>query len=375
MRKLALALALAVLCISAVAQSASAGQVYYDRAHMIPVFGWFPARNVDFATLPYQAATGKTVPFFTNHIKSPLDHNTYTFSIVGTDPTKNKVTTTLKYVPILLRVKFPDGTVLDPTKPGCNDTVSVEKRFLNSPLFDPDSVITSNGVNMGKSQIEDAFMRAEFYTLTKGTSYHVLLMQAHAPRVIDVNAPSGSTTQAGACAGSGHNLGMIDINGWDSLIVAQINKYVTTTEIPVVAAYNVVETEGGCCIIGYHNAYGRSGGTQVYSTGAYTDAGIFSGGIADIHAWTHELGELINDPFIDNATPAWGHVGQVSGCQNNLEVGDPLTGTPFLVKQDGFTYHPQELAFFSWFFRTKPLGTGGVFSFEGTFKTAQGACT
>ncbi len=74
--------------------------------------------------------------------------------------------------------------------------------------------------------------------------------------------------------------------------------------------------------------------------------------------------------------PAWGHVGQVSGCQNNLEVGDPLTGTPAVqVPLNGFTYHGQELAFFDWFFRTPSNGTAGKYSFEGTFTSAQGTCT
>jgi hypothetical protein len=62
----------------------------------------------------------------------------------------------------------------------------------------------------------------------------------------------------------------------------------------------------------------------------------------------HEIGEWMNDPFGNNPTPLWGHTGQVSGCQNNLEVGDPLTGTivPPVVMPNGFTYHLQELAFF-----------------------------
>jgi len=82
----------------------------------------------------------------------------------------------------------------------------------------------------------------------------------------------------------------------------------------------------------------------------------------------------MDDPFIDNATPAWGHTGQVSGCQNNLEVGDPLTGIPYTVTLNGFTYHPQELGFNSWFYRTPATGTGAEFSYKGTFETAQGAC-
>lgn len=359
----------AVFCVAVFAQSASAAQSKYGT----PVFIQMPTRNVDYSSLLAQRNANRTIAFFQNSVVSPLDGHTYTFRIAGTDPTINKVSTTIKYVPIALRVHFSDGTVLDPSLPGCNDTVSVSDRFFGGPLFNK-VPLKSNGVNVGKVQIIDGFQRAEFWSSVMGTNYHLKLAPAAAVRVIDVNAPSGSTTQAGACAGSGHRLGEIPINGWDSIVVQMTNMFAKTTQLPIVAAYNVVETAGGCCIIGYHNAYGRPGGTQTYATGAYTDAGIFSGGLQDIHAWTHEIGEWANDPFINNATPAWGHVGQVSGCQNNLEVGDPLTGTPFLVTFNGFTYHPQELAFFDWFFRTPSMGTKGKYSFEGTFTTAQGAC-
>jgi hypothetical protein len=62
----------------------------------------------------------------------------------------------------------------------------------------------------------------------------------------------------------------------------------------------------------------------------------------------------MDDPLVNNATPAWGNIGQVTGCQSNLEVGDPLTGTAFTATLNGFTYHPQELVFFSWFSRDVP---------------------
>jgi hypothetical protein len=189
-----------------------------------------------------------------------------------------------------------------------------------------------------------------------------------------VNAPAGSQTASGVCAGSAHDIGEIDINAYDSLVQAIVNKYAKPNQLPLVLSYNTFETEGGCCIIGYHNAYSRPGGVQTYAISAYNDAGIFSVPIEDIHAWQHEIGEWMNDPFINNATPAWGHIGQVSGCQNNFEVGDALTGTPYLIKYNGFTYHPQELVFYSWFYRVPSTGTGGLFSFEGTFKAAQGAC-
>jgi hypothetical protein len=80
----------------------------------------------------------------------------------------------------------------------------------------------------------------------------------------------------------------------------------------------------------------------------------------------------MNDPLGSNATPPWGGIGQVAAgsCQDNFEVGDPLTGTLFAIALNGYTYHMQELAFFSWFFNsptTASLGAGGVFSSNGTF--------
>ena len=69
------------------------------------------------------------------------------------------------------------------------------------------------------------------------------------------------------------------------------------------------------------------------------------------------------------------HIGQVAGCQTNLEVGDPLSGTNLTVATSGHTYHPQELAFFSWFYHSSPsLGVNGLFSNNGTFTSSAPAC-
>jgi len=361
---------LAIVALALCSHSALAAQRYYGT----PVYVTGIPDHVNYATLGEQAMSGSTVPFFQNTVTSPLDGHSYTFQIVGTDPTQPPASTTITYVPVAVVVHFSNGAVLDPRQPGCNDTIPVKTRFFKSPLF-TNVNLTSNGVNVGLTQIIDGFQRAEFWSMVGGTNYHVLLAPSGSIKVVNINAPAGSTAVAGACAGSNHDLGEIPFFGWDSIVRTEVNKFAQTNQLPVIMAYNVVLTSGGCCIIGYHNAYGRTGGTQTYAYGAYTDARICrSRGIQYTHAYTHEIGEWANDPFVDNATPAWGHVGQVSGCQNNLEVGDPLTGTPFIVHKGGFTYHPQELAFFSWFFRTPSSGTGGLFSFEGTFKSAQGAC-
>jgi len=82
----------------------------------------------------------------------------------------------------------------------------------------------------------------------------------------------------------------------------------------------------------------------------------------------------MNDPYDVNPTPAWGHVGQVSGCQNNLEVGDPLTHThtSSIVGKNGFTYHLQELAFYSWFYGAPSVAIHGWFSDNATFMSDAG---
>ena len=363
-----------VLAVAMLVQAASAGVVQqrgYKARYLV-----FPPRKVDVRALQRQAATGLTVPFFTNSIVSPLDSNTYQFSIMGTDPTLAPATTWINYFPIALRIHFPDGTVLDSTQPGCGDTVSVMDRFFGSPLFKY-SPQSSNGVNLGSVQLTDALQRAEFWSMVHGTQYHVRLASMRTPLVVDVNAPADATTGTGECPGTGHNLGMIDVNEYTTLLQNVIAQNVRTTGVlPVILAYNTVQTEGGsCCIIGYHSSYARNGGTEVFSTGAYTDIGEFGSSFGDITAWSHEIGEAFNDPFGNNATPAWGHIGQVPGCQANLEVGDPLTGTQYTDVYNGFTYHPQELVFFSWFFRTPSTGTGGLYSLKGTFTSTQGTCT
>jgi hypothetical protein len=86
----------------------------------------------------------------------------------------------------------------------------------------------------------------------------------------------------------------------------------------------------------------------------------------------------MDDPSGTNPTPVWGHVGQdPNSCQANLEVGDPLTNTNLAITAaNGRTYHPQELTFFSWFYRQVPsIGVNGFYSLAGTFRSPSKVCT
>jgi hypothetical protein len=347
---------------------------------------------LDVATLQQQAKSGATVPFWTSSITSPLDNVTYTTSMVGKDIASH-ASVDIQYVPIMLRLHFAGGVVLDPTATACGDNVGVATRFFNSPIFKPSGVV-SNGVNVAAGadpagvQLVNGFQRANFWATVKSTAYGVNLVPASLPVVVDVTAPRDAAVSQVTiqCGGASKTvpLGQIDINEYDAIIAKIIEADATPSQLPIVLTYNVVQTEnGGCCILGYHSAIAVPDGTQTYAVGSYIDSGIFAG-VDDIVVWAHEIGEWMNDPFVQasvpgggaaDLTPSWGHVGQVAGCEGNLEVGDPLSGTEFAIPTvDGFQYHTQDLAFVDWFYRTPPRGTGGKYSFLGTFTSVQGAC-
>ncbi|MEO8927269.1 MAG: hypothetical protein ABI306_08905 [Caulobacteraceae bacterium] len=360
-----------------------------------PIFATIQHPDINAADLDIQAAAHRTIPSWKAKITSPLRAGYYTYDMVGSSPYATTPSrTTIAYVPIVARIHFHDGTVLDPTQPGNCDPVSPATRFFNSPLFQPAS-FTSNGVDVstgvnGGTQFTSAFQRANFWSNVSGTQYGVVLRAAANPVVVDVIAPAQSSQvfsfQITCTNGSMPtiNLGTMDINAYDSIVQNLIAKYARPDQLPIVLTYNFVQTSGGgCCIIGYHNAIPVASGTQTYAVGTYNDPGIFTAPIQDIYAWTHEMSEWLDDPFVqaavsggnrNNTTPAWGHTGQVSGCQTNLETGDPLTGVATFQIQGngGFIYSYQDETFHDWFYRTPSTGTGGKFSFQGVFTTDAG---
>ena len=103
---------------------------------------------------------------------------------------------------------------------------------------------------------------------------------------------------------------------------------------------------------------------------SWIDPGLFIGGFEDVTAFSHEMSETYNDPFVDNQTPWWLSSDPIFGdlCQDNLETGDVievLSGNPvYPVPMNNRTYHPQNEALLGWFTRT-PL-EGGAYSWPNT---------
>ncbi|HKF46462.1 MAG TPA: hypothetical protein VKB38_03840 [Terracidiphilus sp.] len=341
-----------------------------------------------------QAALSQTIPLWNYSTVAAQDGATYTGMMVGRSPFAHghRITTIPTYlVPVILT--FQDtGEVFDPTTyDGCAPaSESVITLIKNSPLIGTPN-FTMNGVNVGVGQYLDEFQRANFWAKVGGTPYHTIF-STNPPvlAAVHVTVPTADgQTDPKANFGGCMDIGLMDQAWWDN--------EVQTVIFPALAAEGVgpanfpqfifdsvamyIGNTSNCCVMGYHNSFSNGGVFQTYSVNNYDNSGAFGG--INTSVMSHELAEWLNDPNGSNPVPAWGAEGQQSGCQGNLEVGDPLSpgfGTPtnpYMITNTttGVTYTLQELAFYSWFLGSTPsLGAGGKFSDNGTFSGYSKTC-
>ena len=280
-------------------------------------------------------------------------------------------------------------TIFDPTQPDTNCLGSSNNVPITlvrqSPLFQ-EKRWKFGDTPVGNTQYIDAFQRASFWRALGDNrdNYHVRFspIQVLAPVVLDVPPDLGTTfpqyspslTPCGPAA-------LVDINYFDQwldtvVIPALGSQGVDPNSLPIFVAGNVVWSNGGPpafapVAAGYHS-FSSLSTIQTYAVAEFGTENFWTW--PDTFTLSHELAEWVNDPYGNNPTPAWGESGQVAGCQDNFEVGDPLTGTfmPPAVGANGFPYSLQELAFFSWFFGGPSLGVNGWFSNNATFLTDAG---
>jgi hypothetical protein len=326
----------------------------------------------------------------------PLFHRTvvdgarrFPYTMVGKDPFKGhaNATSTVSTVIVPVIVVLPNGHRYDPTvADSCAPSSSIT-RTLASPLFTP-KAYTWGGKAVGTGQYVSVFRRAEFFSQTRPAGLNPDLQVRLAQTTttpITVTVPRADAAEATLSCG---RLGAMEIGWWDHYVRTVLMPKLATRgfgshTFPLFELSNVVEyisTTGNCCVLGYHNAFTNpaDGGVTTYGTAMYDNThGGFTGS-ADISVLTHEIAEWMDDPLLDavnNNTKPWGHIGQVAGCQGNLEVGDPLSGTLQPTKLGGVRWHPQELAFFSWFYHQNPsLGVNRWYSSNGTFTADANPC-
>ena len=358
-----------------------------------------------FASVSYSQGASSDQLLTTRHVRMPLKataavtapasatlptwqgtDGTYKYTILGQNPTTTlaSATTTITVPIIPLKLVFSDGTTFDPSVADttCSSAGSAVSLLVQSPLFN-NFTYAPGGTSVGNTQYEDFFQRSNFWKYTSASginpNYHVLFTAAPLAEVT-VNVPAG---EGKVTSGSCGKLGQVNLNWFDNYLQNTIYPQagIQPTELPVFLTYNVVTydlTQPSSYILGYHSAFSSTAtgnANQVYAVGDFDTTGLF-GSTQDVSDLTHELGEAMNDPLGSNPTPAWGNIGQVSGCQTDLEVGDPLSGTGTTVTMtNGYKYHVQELAFVSWFYHDSPsTGVNGWYSSNGTFTTSAAAC-
>lgn len=401
-------------CLSALAAFAQ------DSSRTLPRRGYFtvkPAPGAQFDRLTNELrSTGSSassgLPLWLYNVESSRDHNDYTGVMVGADPFTrggNKNVSVRTYVvplivitnQVITAINFntghitskPGETTFDPTVPNvCLAAPNNVPTTLvaQSPILTP-APFHMGKVSVGVTQYNDAFQRGNFWQVLgeNGTrdDYHMKLgpVKFLDPLLINVPAAYGTAGVTPGIFGPPPicpPFGIIDINWFDSYLTSKVlpalaAQGVNPSNFPIFLLSNVVMASPvsqyfSCCILGYHGTTGFP--IQTYSPAAFDSSLFFAPPDENTDVLSHEVDEWMDDPFGNNPVPAWGHTGQQPGCQNNLEVGDPLSGTPFppVKMPNGFTYNLQELAFFSWFFGAPSVGVNGWYSDNGTFKNDAG---
>jgi len=291
----------------------------------------------------------------------------FPYTMVGKDPARKQTTTIpTQYIPMSF---FFDEFVDQNGNNIVIDATVINEQVANSPLFQNSQFAT------GFTQFEDAVMRAEFFPLfgknheDGNDSYHLLLGRPQTLIPVTIEVPPGSSIVLQAP--DGNLVAIIDIN----FIVSQLNTLVqtepiTVNAIPIFLTRNALygdfakQQPVDCCIGGFHTAFeanqvGNNIFVQTFDFATSLDADIadFVFGdptiFADIFPLSHELGDTLNDPFVNNVTPNYQIPGAPAGaCQIGLEVGDIIENLPNPTQPitlHGFTYHPQTLALLQWF--------------------------
>ena len=315
----------------------------------VPMYARLPARYLSNIVAPATA----TVPNWTG----TLSPGGQSFVMVGTDPSTTNTTTTVTVYLVPIRIILSptaNGGIYDPQHLLPNGNTVTQSVAL-SPIYNAGIDYVQGGVDLGNTQYIDAFQRGDFWSdVQTNTNYHILLNAVVLPeQTIFVPPASGSTaTEFGVKAA------LVDINffdaKWEELISA--NPTITPDSFPVALLYDTYLTQGGgCCIGGYHSAFGSASAPQTYAQFTYVDkVGAFS---QDVSALSHETGEWLADPFVD--TP---------GCGGLLEIGDPLEGETnfggFPYTLNGFTYNLQDMVFMQYFGQSPSTSVNGWWSFQ-----------
>jgi hypothetical protein len=312
--------------------------------------------------------TTATIPYWSSSFTDPTNGVTYPYTMVGTSPFSTNSSTTVPTVIIPFKFVFADGTVMD----GSTDLALLKQ----SPIFQNYTYSLSGNDN---TQYGDAVWRAQWNRVTRSDPYHVRLGQPTVLPTVTINVPANQGFVIPADPTFDFPFpatGLMSYSWFSSQLNNAINTYkVAPTTLPMILVHNTllyIGTTGNCCVIGYHGAAGSRNGNggqavQTYlfsamiSPGTFGDPSIERNGLSDIHAFSHEVSEWYDDPFVNNFVQPWEdeEFAPQYGCTSILETGDPVVGVWFPLRgnpQPGASrvWHPEDEVHFSFFARENP---------------------
>jgi hypothetical protein len=270
----------------------------------------------------------------------------YTETWIGANPSS----ATSETIPIYL---IPLKMTFGKTK---EDATSIIPSIEASPVFTPTD-FKFGGVDLGTTQYEDAFAKANVYSIGGSASgYHVLLGTPTVTKTETLKVPSN---QGGVQSEFGVTAILASINWFDPKINALITKLkIPTNSLPIFVTTQTYLLEDAnvndCCIGGYHSVTASG---QPYSMFTFIQkSGAFS---QDVSALSHELSEWVDDPYTANNSPC-----------GIYEVGDPLEREtnygdyPYVL--NGVTYHLQDEALLPYFGGPTGVTLGNMETLQGT---------
>jgi len=303
-----------------------------------------------------------SVPHFSGSFQS--QGKAYSFTMVGAKPQSNGTTQVpVQIIPISL---FFEEFVDENGAPIVLDSGPVVTRVQSSPNFRKAQYAT------GATQFADAIQRAQFNAIA-GKDWHTLLGAPQILKPLRIAVPRGDA-KVYRNPSTGVLYAIVDTDFFLSQLNTMIQMANLSPDALAIALTSNVflspqKDIKKCCVLGFHTSFDVGEMAQVkfvqtFIWASWVDQGVLGSGLSDVTPMSHEISEWMNNPFGDNAVPSW-QVPNTSGCQSNLETGDPLALMPnagYPVSIDGFTYHPQNQVLMQWFQR------GSVSdAFEGAF--------
>jgi hypothetical protein len=310
-------------------------------------------------TFAAPAVAGPTVAHYSDRFS--YRGTTYTYTSVGTDPKTSTARTTVPVIFVPVKILEASGAFDYPI--GAIGRTTRSALFHNSPV--------TGGTQYGDATLRNSFAK---YVTARGGKWHVLLGSPVTKALHTLKVPASEGSDVPIASGF---VMIINVNWYEKQLAGLAARY-PARDLVVFLTYNTVACSNflsvnTCGIAGFHALRTSSTGTHTFAWASWLDNDVFDASAGNTAAMTHEVAEWLNDPFVNDRVPAWKVPAQPQyGCQNVLEVGDPLVGHVFKI--NGLNY--QDETNFSWFARQKPsIAFQGRYDYQGkVFKTFSPAC-